>query len=191
MACCNLRMHSINACVAVASTIQNDVSLELTSRFTTVQTIHIFVDAFILQICPQNQSQFPINPQFVQDACRNTPEHNLTEYDIEQSTQPLWMPDIDKHMIHDPMDLQKYKQRNKIKSSVGYSQRFGARTETNLVTYQRVIWWLVVPSIHKRSQYSLCSKDKHKHGIHADPLQEQEWSPQAPDINLPVKKWMQ
>ena len=28
------------------------------------------------------------------------------------------MPDIDKHMIHDPMDLQKYKQRNKIKSSV-------------------------------------------------------------------------
>ena len=50
------------------------------------------------------------------------------------------MPDIDKHMIHDPMDLQKYKQRNKIKSSVGYSQRFGARTETNLVTYQRVIW---------------------------------------------------
>ena len=51
----------------------------------------------------------------MQDAGRNTPEHNLTEYDIEQSTQPLWMPDIDEHMIKDPIDLQKCKQRSKIK----------------------------------------------------------------------------
>jgi hypothetical protein len=79
-----------------------------TSRFTTVKMIHIFIASFhCTNVCHENESQFPINTKFVQYACRNTPEHNLTKYDIQQSAQILWMPHIDKHMLHDPIDLQK------------------------------------------------------------------------------------
>ena len=48
----------------------------------------------------------------MQDAGDNTPEEDLSKYDIQERSEPCWMPDIDKHMLLDPVNLQKTREPN-------------------------------------------------------------------------------